>query len=121
MQEYRAALPEADRTGLQPLSDFLRRRHREEQRRLAAALRSQRYRELIRQWQRFLEEPDDDDVPPNASRPIIEVASERVWRVWCRTRKRGLAIDDESPTTLQFSKRPCGGRRKRCPMTDWAT
>jgi CHAD domain-containing protein len=97
MQEYRAALPEADRTGLQPLSDFLRRRHREEQRRLAAALRSQRYRELIRQWQRFLEEPDDDDVPPNASRPIIEVASERVWRVWCRTRKRGLAIDDESP------------------------
>jgi len=97
IRDHAASAPESLRSDLQPLIEFLLGRHTREQRRLATALRSQRYRKLIREWRQFLERSDDDDAPANAGRPIIEVASQRIWRVWRRTLDRGRAIDDASP------------------------
>jgi CHAD domain-containing protein len=97
LRDHASGAPEGVESDLQPLHEFLRARHTREQRRLATALRSQRYRKLIREWRQFLERSDDDNAPANAGHPIIEVASQRIWRVWCRTLDRGLAIDDASP------------------------
>lgn len=103
---YRAELPPAVRQDLEPLAAFLAARQRTAHRRLVAALDSQRYRELIRSWSEFLGDAGPlqpaaetpETAPPNAGRPILEVASERIWKVYRKVLKEGRAITPESPT-----------------------
>ncbi|MGD2062397.1 MAG: CHAD domain-containing protein, partial [Nitrospirota bacterium] len=100
MDGYRASLPEETRDALAPLQAFLEARHATEHGRLVEALGSSRYRELIDGWQRFLDRPRNKGrAPANAARPISEVASERIWRVYRRVLKDGHAIGPESPAT----------------------
>jgi CHAD domain-containing protein/phosphohistidine phosphatase SixA len=99
MGEYEARLPKKIRPSLAPLWQFLHMRRRIEQQRLAKALQSARYRTLIGQWQRFLEQPIREGTTlPNARRPILEVASGRVERRFRRVLKKGRAIGPSSPT-----------------------
>ncbi len=98
IEGYRQTLPTSARADLNPLIEFLKRRRRAEQKVLARALQSSRYQKLIRDWNRFLEDP----VPHRSSlkkaqRPIQEVASKRIWRSFRRVVKKGLAITPESP------------------------
>ncbi len=100
LDDYREQLPAAVRGHLDPLGMFLHRHHKTERVRLVAALRSARYRRLMREWAEFLEgaEVDVDDVScPNAARPICDVASERIWRVYRGVCKRGGAIGPGTP------------------------
>ncbi len=95
--EYRASLPASLQDALEPLHRFLRAHQKTEQQALAKALDSARYRKL-KDWRAFLESP----VPkrsslPNATRPTIEVASERIWRVYRRVLKEGQAIGPQTP------------------------
>lgn len=99
---YLAALPRRVRDPLNPLRLFLETQQRVEQQRLARALRSKRYRQLIHRWSEFLEaatpqQEPQGDLPPSAARPIREVASERIWRAWRRVVKRGREIFPDSP------------------------
>jgi CHAD domain-containing protein len=65
---------------------------------LVAALDSERYRRLVEEWRAFLTEaPAGSLLAPNAERPVREVASERIWRVYRRMVKRGRAIADDTP------------------------
>ncbi len=97
MDDYRSELPRAVRRDLGPLEEFLRRRQRREQRRLVRGLDSERYAALLAAWEDFLDQPADLEAAPNAGRPIAEVASERIWKVYRRAIKEGRAIGDATP------------------------
>ena len=100
---YRDSLPEEVRPDLDPLRDFLVQEQRREQRKLARALNSKRYKRLLSDWQAFLDQNispvdiSDEGPPAFAERPIVDLASERIWKVYRRVMKRGLAIDDDTP------------------------
>ncbi|MCP3961073.1 MAG: CHAD domain-containing protein [bacterium] len=97
MDDYKAELPAAVREDLAPLSEYLVGEQRRAQRRMARSLGSDRYHRLIDAWDRFLREPTDLDAAANAGRPIVEVASRRIWKIYRRVIKEGLAIDDDTP------------------------
>ncbi len=97
MDDYKADLAPAVRDDLGPLRDFLNDRQRKEQRRMARQLGSERYHTLLEDWDRFLNEPADLEAAPNAGRPIGEVASERIWKIYRRVIKKGLAIEHDTP------------------------
>ena len=56
-----------------------------------------RYGALLAAWDAFLNEPADPEGAANAGRPIGEVASERIWKVYRRAIKKGLAILVDTP------------------------
>ena len=97
MDEYEASFDKKVQHHLAPLRQFLQVRHRIAQDRLATALQSARYQTLILSWKGFLEE----SVPaktklPNARRPILRVASERIERRFRRVLMEGVVIDSSS-------------------------
>lgn len=95
---YRDSLPSDIQSHLDPLAAFLAGRQRREQGRLAEALASERYRRLIATWRRFLGAPvPGRSTLPNARRPVLEVASERIRHVYRRCLKRGSAIHPGTP------------------------
>ncbi len=95
---YRASLPERVRADLEPLQDFLLEHQRAEQRLLAKRLASPHLRKILKEWREFLQMQDLSEVPPpNAARPIREVASERIYRIYKRVLKEGQVIVPETP------------------------
>jgi CHAD domain-containing protein len=83
------------------LEDFLREKRQREHSLVCAALQSERFQHLVENWNRFLETGTEEETrPPLASSPIIEVASPRILKAYRRMRKRGAAIDIDSPAVL---------------------
>ena len=98
MDEYETHLHKKVRHHLAPLRQFLQTRQRIEQDRLAKALQSARYRTLMRSWKRFLEEAVPEKTRlPNARRPILHMASERIERRFRRALKDGRKTEPASP------------------------
>ena len=96
--EYRACLPAPIRADLDPLLDLLDRHFQVEHRDLVQLLDSDRYRNLLADWQDFLTRPStDSSIEPNSSLPILEVASHRIWRSYKRVLKKGLSIGSDTP------------------------
>lgn len=96
--DYHDSLPESVQDDLQPLHEFLRKHQKLEHASMVKALDSARYRNLIQAWRKVLEAPiPETSRLPNAMRPISELASERIWRMYRRAIKEGKAIDDDSP------------------------
>jgi CHAD domain-containing protein len=106
---YKASLPEAQRDALVPFKGFLERHQEQEHRALVQGLDSARYRRLIKDWRSFLEA----DVPrhsslPSAMRPVLEVASGRIWKIYRRVLKEGHAIGPDTPApTLHELRKTC--------------
>lgn len=101
MDEFAAALPPYMHDRLDPLRRYLEEQREIELARLADALRSDRYRELMTAWEAFLEEPPEAQPDaPDALRPAGELAQERIWRLVRRTRKDCLAIDRDTPADI---------------------
>ena len=96
--EYRDSLPATMQADIEPLREFLIRHQKAEHRALVKALDSARYRRLITNWRNFLNQPvNERSTLKNAGRPVIEVACERIWRVYRSAIKEGNAINTESP------------------------
>jgi len=96
--QYCSSLPEVMRSDLEPLHEFLIQHQKQEQAILAKALNSARYRNMMKSWHTVL----DSKLPahsslPNAMRPVIEVADERIMHMYRRVLKQGQAINPESP------------------------
>jgi CHAD domain-containing protein len=106
---YRADLPESMRQDLDPLNKYFHRHHRGEHRRLVARLKSKRYHTLLDDWEAFLGRQPSDDAPgPDAARPIVEVASERIWKAYRRVYKCGREVAPEtSAETLHELRIDC--------------
>ena len=97
LPDYTQEVSAEARPDLEPLAGMLRERRQREQQQLAAALESERYRRLRRDWQRYLDEdPPDADAPSNASQPIGRIASERITRAHGRVLKKGRRIEADS-------------------------
>ena len=99
---YRADLPESLWSDLDPLEQQLRQRQVTEHGRLSRELDSKRYKALIRDWSKFLRSTDhaNDADAPNASRPVREVAAERIGRAYARVHKVGKGLAKDTPPEL---------------------
>jgi CHAD domain-containing protein len=96
--DYRDSLPAAVRPDIEPLRSFLIRHQKAEHKALIKALDSARYGRLIKNWHAFLHQPvNERSTLKNAGRPISEVASKRIWRVFRRVIQEGDAITADSP------------------------
>jgi CHAD domain-containing protein len=96
--EYRDSLPLSMQSDIEPLRDFLIRHQKLEHRALVKALDSARYRRIITNWRSFLEQPvNKRSTLKNAGRPVLDVACERIWRIYRVALKEGNAINAESP------------------------
>jgi CHAD domain-containing protein len=97
--DYRAMLPEQPQPDLDPLLGVLRSRRLIARREMSRALRSDRAVALRAEWGAFLSELDQlgDQDRPDAPRPIVDVAAERISKVYRRMVKMGRKIDRESP------------------------
>lgn len=95
---YRDRLPQSMRADLEPLREFLRRQQQQEHRRLIKALDGARYRDLRRAWHKFLEQrvPKRPSAA-SATRPIVNLARDRILRMHRRALKEGTAITPQSP------------------------
>ena len=98
MDAYEEGLPEEVRKDLEPLEGILERKQKIAHDRVVAALHSERYRRLLDDWRALLiEPPAASPARRNAERPVHEVASERIWRVYRRMVERGRTIGDDPP------------------------
>ncbi len=106
LDELRAALPAAAAADLAPLRDVVVERRRAAHLRSRRALRSKRARTLLAEWSALVDElasapaeftllPADDR--PDAGRPVVELAGERIRAAHRRMVKAGRRIDDSSP------------------------
>ncbi len=97
-EEYRALVPDAMGPELDPLLTVLHAQRAAAHREVGRALRSYRSSRLLADWRLFLDRlpslPTDDR--PDATRPIGEVAGERITKVYRRMIKMGDAIDESS-------------------------
>ncbi len=108
LELYRADLGNDTIDALAPHTGLLRDHQRIERTRCTDALASGRYRSMMASWRRFLEQtpklpdlpglpglpdpPDLKNAPENASRPISEVAAERIHKAYCRVAARGAEM-----------------------------
>ena len=77
---------------------FLSRKQLHEQGLLKQLLDSERCRALLAGWQGFLQAvPPGVSEPADASRPLAEVASRRIWRLYRRLFDHAMAINEKTP------------------------
>jgi CHAD domain-containing protein len=89
------SLPPRD---LAVLLAFLSRKQRHEHRLLERLLESDRYRALLTGWKNFLQDaPPGVPEPLDAARPLVDVTSRRIWRLYRRLVDQAMAIDDKTP------------------------
>jgi CHAD domain-containing protein len=99
--EYKKNLPTDAREDITPLYEFLQRHRHREHDRLVKVLNGVRYRKLKQDWEKFLKAPAPKySTLKNASRPILNVASEHIWRAYRSAYKQGNIIVTDSPATL---------------------
>jgi CHAD domain-containing protein len=107
--DYKNSLPESSREDIEPLRKFLLRHQAIEHKALLKGLNSVRYQRLTQNWRKFLTQPvSARSTLPNAQRPVIEVACERIWRVYRRIIKEGRAITPDSPAEEMHELRKTG-------------
>jgi CHAD domain-containing protein len=83
---------------LAALLTFLSRKQQYEQRLLQRILESDRYTDLLANWQTFLQEaPPRVPEPVKASRPLLEVTSRRILRLYRRLIDHAKAIHEKTP------------------------
>jgi CHAD domain-containing protein len=97
----RGAIDGVEARDLRALTTVLEEARQREQVRLEEALASDRYRRLIDDWTAFLDRgPDASDTSgappaPNAARPLVDVVSDRAWRLSRRVARS--VVDARSP------------------------
>ena len=98
-ESMRALVPEEMRADLDPLLGVLRARRVRARRRMVTTLRSERATTLLSAWRTFLDrlETRPEGPRPDATRPIADVAGERIRKVYRQMVRMGRAIDATSP------------------------
>jgi len=90
-----------DDGALGPLKNSIREKRRLQHRLVRAALLSERFQNLIKNWSRFLESGSEGETePPLASASTIDVASPRIFKAYRRISKRDTGFDIEPSTEL---------------------
>jgi len=98
LESYLEDLPPPMRDDISPLRRFIIEREAHEQEELVAALDSDRYRRLIRGWERFLgRRRASSPVPANAARPVRAVAGACLVKAARQVVRRAEKVGPESP------------------------
>jgi CHAD domain-containing protein len=106
-EEYRDSLRPQFRQDLEPLQQFLIRHQKSEHREMVKKLNSPHFRKLLKKWRGFLESPPEGGAP-SADRPIGEVASRRIHKIYKRVMQEGEAITAAShPDALHELRKSC--------------
>lgn len=100
LPDYRSQMPAALHAGLDGFETFLRREQRAEEQRVARALASRRYRELVGAWAEFLDTDPGEQAPVAAARPVRQVAAERIANAFDRVCRDGGRIDRSTPAAV---------------------
>ncbi|MDA8016418.1 MAG: CHAD domain-containing protein [Thermoanaerobaculia bacterium] len=95
---HAAALPDGVGADMARLGRHLERQRAAAQQKLNESLSSARYRDLTTGWRSFLEQLPADYGPdaPDALRPVKEVASVQIWRIYCECLERAQTIDERT-------------------------
>jgi CHAD domain-containing protein len=92
-QRYRAMLPAFLRDDIEPLFELLRQKRVKALQAVIKGLNSEKYSQILEDWERFLNEPSSDSATaPNAGRPVIDLARERIFKRYRRIVKSGKRI-----------------------------
>ena len=101
-EKYQAWLPPSVQEDLIPLRHFLRVHQKEEHACLVEALDSPKYDALTAGWTDFLETPvPETPHSPEAARPVLQVASERIWKAYKKVLQEGNAIIADPATPAE--------------------
>ena len=107
--DYKHSLPDSAQADIEPLRTFLLRHQAIEHKALLKGLDSARYRRLLQNWRKFLMQPVSvRSTLANAQRPVIDVACNRIWRIYRRILKEGRAITPDSPAVEMHELRKTG-------------
>ena len=91
--DYKGMLPASLRPDIEPLFARIRRERAQARRSVIRRLQSKSYADLLRRWEAFLDQPPvDTPSAMNASRPILDVAQERIRRKCRRVKKVGQQV-----------------------------
>jgi CHAD domain-containing protein len=86
---------------LAPLRRMLVRDRRKALGRVRRALSSARFARLIDTWDRLVSTaPEPGPERPNATRPIVDVAGERILKAYRRMVNRGTCVSDDAPPEM---------------------
>ena len=98
-QAYSNMLPEALRSGLDPLFKTLQSERKQEHRRVLQYLNSKAYLDLITSWGHFLDIPTSNEEPKGARAliPIIQVARGTIYKKFKKVIRMGKEINETSP------------------------
>jgi len=106
---YCRILPEAVRSDLEPLRDFLQRQQSKEQKKLAGHLHSSRLQKLLKAWREYLETcPDSAGLPSAAAIPICELAHDKIRKSYRKFLREGGEIGRDSPRQVLHRLRITG-------------
>lgn len=101
MDEYRSNLPADAAEALAPLDEFLRRRRRAERRRMLAALKTRRYRNLVDDWRAFLDGGmAGESAPAGAALTVEELATDRIRKACRRIERDGRKTNSDTPAEV---------------------
>jgi CHAD domain-containing protein len=98
---YQDSLPGGVKGKLEPLVRFLEHKKKVAHRGLIRSLDTKRYGALLEEWGGLLEDsvPTSEEAK-NAQRPVLEVAKERIWKIYRRVLADGLragAAGEDAP------------------------
>lgn len=96
-EQYRDFLPERFRRDLDPLYDFIESHQQIEHGVMVKKINSPHFRGLVKELREFLDGLTEKNGASEAATPIAELASKRIYKMYCRVMKDGQAIGDNSP------------------------
>jgi CHAD domain-containing protein len=90
---YKAMLPQALRTDIDPLFNHLRKKRLKALRYVIRELRSKNYAAILQDWEVFLNKPVRDSASAlNAGQPVIDLACKRIYKKYRGVVKTGSMI-----------------------------
>jgi CHAD domain-containing protein len=96
---YKSMLPEFLREDIEPLFNHLKNKRSSALQSVIEGLESEKYALILKDWGNFLDQPPVETTSaPNASRPIIDLASERIYKrfmVIVKDGTKALGSDEE--------------------------
>lgn len=97
LPRYRESLAPATFQGMSGFFDDIRAHTAAHRAASAAAVNSERFELLLGEWGRFLAATNGAPQPPNAARPIRDIAGARIQAAYDRVARHGGAIHEDSP------------------------
>jgi CHAD domain-containing protein len=109
LQSYQNDLDKAAQKHLQPLRYYIAQTRAEAQKIFINTLKSAEYRQSIKEWREYLENPEPTGPPlEDTNKAIHKLADELIWNMYQLALEEGNAITDETePEALHELRKTC--------------